>query len=84
MGSRREQGVRRKSPAETAGAPRGDRCRCAKCFAEKGPHGASVADIARGSGPERRSAISHFASKEAIIEAIVSEIVNARVGGDDR
>lgn len=33
-----------------------------------------------GSGPERRSAISHFASKEAIIEAIVSEIVNARVG----
>lgn len=80
MGSRREQGVRRKSPAETAGAPRGDRCRRAKCFAEKGLHGASVADIAREAGLSVGQLYRIFASKEAIIEAIVSEIVNARVG----
>ncbi|VTN15682.1 HTH-type transcriptional repressor KstR2 [Raoultella terrigena] len=49
------------------------------CFAAKGLHGASVADI----GPARPGlALGQlyriFASKEEIIEAIVSEIVHAR------
>ena len=51
-----------------------------KCFAEKGLHGASVADIAREAGLSVGQLYRIFASKEAIIEAIVSEIVNARVG----
>ena len=51
-----------------------------KCFAEKGLHGASVADIAREAGLSVGQLYRTFASKEAIIEAIVSEIVNARVG----
>lgn len=51
-----------------------------KCFAEKGLHGASVADIARQSGISVGQLYRIFASKEEIIEVIVSEIVNARVG----
>ncbi|MFK1678860.1 TetR/AcrR family transcriptional regulator [Klebsiella pneumoniae] len=47
-----------------------------KCFAEKGLHGASVADIAREAGLSVGQLYRIFASKEAII----SEIVNARVG----
>ncbi|EPK4108062.1 TetR/AcrR family transcriptional regulator [Klebsiella pneumoniae] len=47
-----------------------------KCFAEKGLHGASVADIAREAGLSVGQLYRIFASKEAI----VSEIVNARVG----
>lgn len=43
-------------------------------------HGASVADIAREAGLSVGQLYRIFASKEAIIEAIVSEIVNARVG----
>ncbi|HBQ8791688.1 TPA: TetR/AcrR family transcriptional regulator [Klebsiella quasipneumoniae] len=51
-----------------------------RCFAAKGLHGASVADIAREAGLSVGQLYRIFASKEAIIEAIVSEIVNARVG----
>ncbi|WP_049090747.1 TetR/AcrR family transcriptional regulator, partial [Klebsiella oxytoca] len=51
-----------------------------KCFAEKGLHGASVADIARRAGLSVGQLYRVFASKEEIIEVIVSEIVNARVG----
>lgn len=51
-----------------------------KCFAEKGLHGASVADIARQAGLSVGQLYRVFASKEEIIEVIVSEIVNARVG----
>ncbi|WP_139786459.1 TetR/AcrR family transcriptional regulator, partial [Klebsiella variicola] len=51
-----------------------------RCFAEKGLHGASVADIAREAGLSVGQLYRIFASKEAIIEAIVSEIVHARVG----
>lgn len=50
-----------------------------KCFAEKGCT-APVADIAREAGLSVGQLYRIFASKEAIIEAIVSEIVNARVG----
>lgn len=49
------------------------------CFAAKGLHGASVADIAREAGLSVGQLYRIFASKEAIIEAIVSEIVHARV-----
>ncbi len=42
-----------------------------KCFAEKGLHGASVADIAREAGLSVGQLYRIFASKEAIIEAIV-------------
>ncbi|MBA7846581.1 TetR family transcriptional regulator [Klebsiella sp. RHBSTW-00484] len=51
-----------------------------KCLAEKGLHGASVADIARQAGLSVGQLYRIFASKEEIVEAIVSEIVNARVG----
>ncbi|CAH5725288.1 HTH-type transcriptional regulator BetI, partial [Klebsiella oxytoca] len=51
-----------------------------KCFAEKGLHGASVADIARQAGLSVGQLYRIFASKEEIVEVIVSEIVNARVG----
>ncbi len=51
-----------------------------RCFAAKGLHGASVADIARDAGLSVGQLYRIFASKEAIIEAIVSEIVNAVVG----
>ncbi|TLV16651.1 TetR/AcrR family transcriptional regulator [Klebsiella indica] len=51
-----------------------------KCFAEKGLHGASVADIARQAGLSVGQLYRIFASKEEIVEAIVTEIVNARVG----
>lgn len=51
-----------------------------KCFAEKGLHGACVADIARQAGLSVGQLYRIFASKEEIIEVIVSEIVNARVG----
>lgn len=51
-----------------------------KCFAAKGLHGASVADIAREAGLSVGQLYRIFASKEEIIEAIVSDIVNARVG----
>lgn len=80
MDSRREQGVRRKSTAEAAGAPREIVAAAQRCFAAKGLHGASVADIAREAGLSVGQLYRIFASKEAIIEAIVSEIVNARVG----
>ena len=46
-----------------------------RCFAAKGLHGASVADIAREAGLSVGQLYRIFASKEAIIEAIVSEIV---------
>ncbi|WP_404652139.1 TetR/AcrR family transcriptional regulator [Raoultella terrigena] len=49
------------------------------CFAAKGLHGASVADIAREAGLSVGQLYRIFASKEEIIEAIVSEIVHARV-----
>lgn len=51
-----------------------------KCFAQKGLHGASVADIARQAGLSVGQLYRVFASKEEIVEAIVIEIVNARVG----
>ncbi len=51
-----------------------------QCFAEKGLHGASVADIARKAGLSVGQLYRIFTSKEEIIEVIVSEIVNARVG----
>jgi AcrR family transcriptional regulator len=51
-----------------------------KCFAAKGLHGASVADIAREAGLSVGQLYRIFVSKEEIIEVIVSDIVNARVG----
>lgn len=51
-----------------------------KCFAQKGLHGASVADIAQQAGLSVGQLYRVFASKEEIVEVIVSEIVNARAG----
>ncbi len=79
MGSRREQGVRGKVQQKQQARRAEIVVAAQKCFAE----GAARRFRRRyrpGSGPSVGQLYRIFASKEAIIEAIVSEIVNARVG----
>ncbi|HHD7473768.1 TPA: TetR/AcrR family transcriptional regulator [Klebsiella oxytoca] len=51
------------------------------CFAEKGLHGASVADISQAAGLSVGQLYRVFISKEEIIEAIVRKIVVVRLHG---
>ena len=45
----------------------------ARCFAEKGYEGCSIADIAAGSGMSQGSIYVHFASKEALFTCMIEE-----------